>query len=149
MLFFGASYDVTPKLTVNVDGNYAWWDVFDKTVFSIQGLPDSTIPHDWENTWTFRAGAGYQATENVWLGAGFLYDQTPQPDEDVGALLPDANRTGITIGAGLKLAKNFEFQFSSLFIWFHERTTLTNHDNFNGTYKTFAILPGVAFKSTF
>ncbi len=148
-LFFGVSYDVTPKLTINVDGNHTWWDVFDQTVIKIQGLPDSVLPHNWKNTWTIRAGAGYQANKTLWLGGGFLYDQTPQPDEDVGALLPDSIRTGVTCGAGIKLAKSFELQFSSLFIWFHERTTLTNKDNFNGTYKTFAILPNVSFKSSF
>jgi long-chain fatty acid transport protein len=149
VLLFGVSYDVTPKLTINADGNYTSWSSFDQTVLKITGLPDTTLPHDWKNTWTIRAGAGYNASDNLWLGAGFIYDQTPQPDEDVGALLPDANRTGITVGAGFKMAKSFELQFSSLFLWFHQRTTLTNHDNFNGTYKTFAILPGVSFKSTF
>ena len=149
LLMFGVSYDLTPKLTVNVDGNRTWWNVFDQTTIQIQGLPDTNIEHKWEDTWTIRAGLGYKATEAVWLGAGFVYDQTPQPDEDAGPLLPDGNRTGVSVGGTFKLAKNFEFQVSSLFLWFHQRTILTNHDNFNATYKQFAILPGVGFKSTF
>jgi len=149
LLIFGASYDLTPKLKVNVDGNYTTWNVFKETVLTIQGLPPSVIPHDWENTWTVRGGLGYQASESLWLGGGVLYDQSGQPDFDVGPLLPDANRTGVTFGVGFKLGKHTRIDVSSLFLWFHERTITTNESGFNGTYKTFAILPGVSATMSF
>jgi long-chain fatty acid transport protein len=146
---FGVSYDLTPKLTVNVDGNYVWWDVFNQTTINIQGLPAKTIPHGWENTWTIRAGLGYQANETFWLGGGYLYDQTPQPDYDVGPLLPDANRTGASLGFGVNLGKNTRINASGLFLWFHQRTITSNEAGFNGTYKTFAILPSVSATMSF
>ncbi len=146
---FGVAYDVTPKLSFEVDGNYTMWGVFDQTVLQIQGLPTEVLPHGWRDTWTIRAGMLYKPSTTSWVAAGFLYDQTPQPDADVSPFLPDANRTGLTIGAGFPLMKHFEFQFSSLFLWFHQRTVTTNSDNFSATYKTFAILPNVGFKSTF
>ncbi|MGA7992212.1 MAG: outer membrane protein transport protein [Thermoanaerobaculia bacterium] len=146
---FGLAYDVTPKLTLEVDGNYVGWKVFDQTVLHFQGLPDKVLPHGWQNTWAFRAGALFKPSPAGWVAAGFIYDQTPQPDFDVSPFLPDNNRTGVTIGGGLRVMKGFEFQFSSLFLWFHERTVTTNKDNFSATYKTIAILPSVGFKSTF
>jgi long-chain fatty acid transport protein len=149
VLMFGVSYDLSPKLTVNVDGNYTSWNVFDETTINIDGVPSTTIPHGYSNSWTIRSGLGWQATPSVWLAGGFLYDQTPQPDYDVGPLLPDNNRTGVTIGAGFQLSKMFRVDVSSLFLWFHTRTTTTNEANFNGTYKTMAILPGISFKGTF
>ncbi len=94
-------------------------------------------------------GLGFQATESVWLGAGFLYDQTPQPDFDVGPLLPDANRTGATFGVGFNLGKHTRIDISSLFLWFHQRTITSNESGFNGTYKTFAILPGLSATMSF
>lgn len=149
LLTFGVSYDLSPTLTVNVDGNYTYWHVFDETTITIQGLPTKHIEHGFENTWTVRAGLGWQASRTFWLGGGYIYDQTPQPDFDVGPLLPDNNRTGATIGFGWQVDKMLRIDMSALFLWFHERTTTTNHDNFNGTYNTFAILPGISFKSTF
>jgi len=107
------------------------------------------LPHGFENTWTIRAGLTYKMGSSSWVAGGFVYDQTPQPDFDVGPFLPDANRTGGTIGAGFAVSKHFEFQFSSLFLWFHERTITTIKDNFSATYQTFAILPSVTLKSTF
>ena len=149
VLMVGVSYDLSPSLTVNVDGNYTKWDVFNETTINIDGVPSTTIPHGFENTWMIRSGLGWQATPSVWLAGGFLYDRTPQPDYDVGPLLPDNNRTGITVGAGFQLSKMIRVDVSSLFLWFHTRTTTTNEAGFNGTYKTFAILPGISFKGTF
>jgi long-chain fatty acid transport protein len=145
---FGIAYEVTPKLTLEGDGTYTTWKVFDQTVLQIDGLPDTTLVHGWQNTWAFRAGLTYKMGSS-WVAGGFVYDQTPQPDADAGVFLPDANRTGGTIGAGIALSKHFQFQFSSLFLWFHERTITTSKDNFSATYQTFAILPSVTLKSTF
>jgi long-chain fatty acid transport protein len=145
---FGVAYEVTPSLTLEADGYYNTWKVFDQTVLQIDTLPDTVLVHNFTNTWAFRAGLTYKMGLS-WVAGGFLYDQTPQPDADAGPFLPDANRTGGTIGAGIALSKHFEFQVSSLFIWFHERTITTSKDNFSATYKTFAILPSVTLKSTF
>jgi long-chain fatty acid transport protein len=145
---FGIAYEVTPKLTLEADGNYTTWSVFDQTVLQIDGQADTTLKHGWQNTWAFRAGLTYKMGSS-WVAGGFVYDQTPQPDADVGPFLPDANRTGGTIGAGIALSKHFEFQFSSLFLWFHERTITTNKDGFNATYQTFAILPSATLKLSF
>jgi long-chain fatty acid transport protein len=145
---FGIAYEATPTLTLEADGYYTTWKVFDQTVLQIDGLPDTILPHGWVNTWAFRAGLTYKMGLS-WVAGGFLYDQTPQPDADAGPFLPDNNRTGGTIGAGIALSKHFEFQFSGLFLWFHQRTITTSKDNFSATYQTFAILPSVTLKSTF
>jgi long-chain fatty acid transport protein len=147
---FGIAYEVTPNLTLEADGNYTTWSVFDQTVLQIDGQPDQILVHNWVNTWTIRAGLTYRcSTTGSWIAGGFVYDQTPQPDADVGVFLPDANRTGGTIGAGIALSKHFQFQVSSLFLWFHERTITTSKDNFSATYQTFAILPSATLKLAF
>lgn len=149
VLMFGVSWDASPSVTINLDGNFTRWSAFKETTISIQGVPPSHIEHDFTDTWTIRAGVGWQVTKPVWLGAGFVYDQTPQPDFDVGPLLPDANRSGFSVGAGLQISKLLRIDISSLFLWFHNRTITTNEAGFNGTYKTFAILPGLSLKGTF
>ena len=145
---FGVAYEVTPNLTLEADGNYTSWSVFDQTVLQIDTLPDTVLKHGWEDTWGVRAGLTYRIGHS-WIAGGVLYDQTPQPDADTGPFLPDANRTGGTIGAGISITEHFQFQVSSLFIWFHERTITTSKDSFSATYQTFAILPSVTIKATF
>ncbi|MFI5120988.1 MAG: OmpP1/FadL family transporter [Thermoanaerobaculia bacterium] len=145
---FGVAYEAMPNLTLEADGTYTTWSVFDQTVLQIDGVPDTKLVHGWQNAWAFRAGLTYRMGSS-WIAGGFLYDQTPQPDADVGPFLPDANRTGGTIGAGIAITKHFQFQFSGLFLWFHQRTITTSKDNFSATYQTFAILPSATLKLTF
>ncbi len=151
---FGASYELTDKLTIAAAGDYTTWKVFDQTVLNFdtvdnKPVPASVLPHNWENTWGFRAGVSYQATPKFYVGAGYLVDQTPQPDEDVSPLLPDANRTGVSIGFGVKMGEHTSVEVGNLFLFFHERTTATNKDSYNGTYKVFADLFTFNLRTTF
>lgn len=145
LLMFGASYELCDRLTLEGDVNYTTWKVFDETILrfdAVDGkqIPDSVLTHNWKNSWTFRGGLNYQATRNLNVNAGFLYDRTPQPDEDVSPLLPDANRTGLSVGFGVKMSESTSVELANLALFFHERPTNTNRDNFSGTYKTFADL---------
>ena len=68
---------------------------------------------------------------------------------DAGPFLPDSNRTGVTIGGGFRVFRTFEFQFSSPLPLVPRAHDHDSRDNFNATYKTFAILPSVGMKTTF
>jgi long-chain fatty acid transport protein len=57
---FGIAYELTPNLTLEADGNYTTWKVFDQTVLQIDTLPDTVLKHGWENTWGVRTGLTYK-----------------------------------------------------------------------------------------
>ncbi len=151
---FGVAYKFGDKLTVEAAATYTQWKVFDQTVlsFSPVGRPafSQTIPHNWTNSWSYRLGMNYQATPKFNFALGVLYDQTAQPDADVGPLLPDANRTGYTFGLGYKLGKSTVVEFSNMFLFFHNRNTNgQQQDNYNGIYKTFADLAVISLRTSF
>ena len=151
---FGVAYKFGDKLTVEAAATYTQWKVFDQTVlsFSPVGRPafSQTIPHNWTNSWSYRLGMNYQATPKFNFALGVLYDQTAQPDADVGPLLPDANRTGYTFGLGYKLGKSTVVEFSNMFLFFHNRNTNgQQQDNYNGVYKTFADLAVISLRTSF
>jgi long-chain fatty acid transport protein len=150
----GISYTFNKKLTLAASGTYTQWDAFKQitlTYGTVDGktVPATTIDFNYENAWAYRVGIDWKATEKLAVLAGFVYDQTPQPDESVSPLLPDANRTGYSIGLSAKIGQHTWVDFSNLFLFFHERTTLTNKDNFNGTYKTFADLAVLNLRTSF
>lgn len=74
---------------------------------------------------------------------GLYYDETPQPDETVSPLLPDANRVGYSVGYGYA-GKSIDVDAYFLYVAFDERTTTTNLDNFNGTYDTDVLILGAS-----
>ena len=87
------AYTFGKKLTLEVAGTYTQWDVLKSVTLSygaVDGkqVPSTLIPFDWENAWAYRVGMSYKANEKLEVLAGFVYDQTPQPDEGVGPLLP-------------------------------------------------------------
>ena len=152
---FGIGYKVSSCFTVSAAAVWTGWDVFNQTVFSFSSvngkqIPAETLVHNWKNAWSYRFGVDYQATPKLNLLAGIVYDQTPQPDADVSPLLPDANRTGYSIGLGYKIGKATTVELSNLFLFFHDRSTNgAQVDGFNGTYKTFADLLVLNLKTSF
>lgn len=150
----GVAYTFDKKVTLSVAGTYTEWDVFKEITLAYSAVdgkqvPNTTIPFNYENTWAIRAGIDWKTSEKFSVLAGFVYDQTPQPDESVSPLLPDANRTGYSIGLSAQIGKHTFLDFSNLFLFFHERTTTTNKDNFNATYKTFADLAVLNLRTSF
>jgi len=143
------------KLTVEAAATYTEWKVFNETVFAFspvdgKQVPSQVLSHNWVNSWSYRLGMNFQATEKFNFQLGIVYDQTPQPDADVSPLLPDANRTGYSVGFGFKVGKNSAIEFSNLALFFHDRSTNGQQkDNYNGTYKTYANLTVLNFKTAF
>lgn len=150
---FGVSYDFG-KVTAEAAATLTEWSAFDTTVLefgAVNGkqVPTSTLPHDWEDTWAFRFGLKWQTSDKFDLMAGYVYDQTPEPDGDVGPLLPDMNRNGYSIGFSWRMGKNTWVDFSNLFLFFNERSITTNDDGFQGRYKNHANLTVLNLRTAF
>ncbi len=58
-------------------------------------------------------------------------------------MLPDAARNSIQLGVGYKIG---DVRIDAAYMWLKmvERTTSTNHNNFNGTYNSGANLFGLS-----
>lgn len=143
-LSFGAHYLITPKLGAEVDVMWFGWKVVDQLVIDFEKLDDITIPLDYNNSWQVRAGVHFQATEKISLRVGYIYDQTPQPIESVGPLLPDADRNDFTAGVGYNLGR-VQVDAGYMAVLFKERSTVVNgegknYNGFDGAYNTMANL---------
>ena len=149
----GIGYDFG-KLSLQAAGTFTEWSAFDTTVLEFESVdgkqvPTSVLPHDWEDAWALRFGAKYAMSDTFDLMGGFVYDQTPEPDGDVGPLLPDANRRGYSVGFSWKITKRTWLDFSNLYLTFSERSVTTNDDNFNGRYKNTANLTVLNLRTNF
>ncbi|MDX1503855.1 MAG: outer membrane protein transport protein [Thermoanaerobaculia bacterium] len=138
----GFAYSFTSNLLVEVDLNWTGWSSFDQVVidFTNDDLPDETLPQNWDDANHYRLGVRYAGRRGEWR-FGYVYDETPQPDEGVGPLLPDSSRNGVTVGYGWQGRLNWDLAL--MYLPFNTRSTSTNRDNYNGTYETVAWLLGV------
>lgn len=98
----GLSTKIVPRWTINADVAWEGW----KTVGSLprdfvgSAALDAVSPRLWKNSWAYRVGADFAATDRLALRGGYFYDETPVPDSTFDANIPTANLHAFTAGAG-------------------------------------------------
>jgi long-chain fatty acid transport protein len=142
----GLSFALSPNLRLLTDINWMGWSSFDKTDidFTNNDLPDSSILSNWEDVFSYRAGLRWTSSPASEWRFGYVYDETPQPEEAVSPLLPDANRNGFTLGWGH--TGPWKLDLALMYLVFDERTrnrSFQGEGDFFGTYNTKAWLLGV------
>ena len=79
-----------------------------------------TIPEEYEDAYAYRAGLSLASRHGGEWRFGYVFDETPQPEEAVGPLLPDSDRNGITLGYGYR--GGWDFDIALMYLMFDERT---------------------------
>lgn len=145
MASFGVAFAFSANTLVELDANWTGWSSFDEVAIVFPDNPtlSNTLNEDWEDVYNYRIGFRWNASSASQWRLGYVYDETPQPDETLSPLLPDADRDGITVGFGLTRPSGFKLDFALMYLDFGSRTTTTNENNFNGTYESTAWLAGL------
>lgn len=148
MASLGLAFGLTPNLLLETDANWTGWSSFDVVDINFTGgaLPSSSVPEHWKNAWNYRAGLRWNSSPSSQWRIGYVYDQTPQPEEAISPLLPDADRNGYAIGYGWTGVHKFDVALS--YIDFKSRSrqkSFTGDGDFFGTYKTRALILGAMF----
>jgi long-chain fatty acid transport protein len=149
----GVGLQVSPSLALEADFNYTWWSAFDRLDVSFQtnSERDLHIEENWDDVFNIRTGFEYRhAGTSPWaFRGGYYFDQSPQPTEGVGPLLPDADRHGICGGLGWRNAK-WSVDAYALYLIIPDRSTEgVNRDNYNGTYSDTSVLGGLSIGAHF
>jgi long-chain fatty acid transport protein len=147
----GIAVSPLPALSVEADVVMMRWSTFKTLPMTFlapyDGLSD-VIQQNYKDSRSYRIGAEYQLTDALALRAGYLYDESPQPEASVSPMLPDAARNSVQVGVGYKVGS---VSIDAAYMWLKmvERTTSTNHNNFNGTYNSSASLVGISLGYAF
>jgi long-chain fatty acid transport protein len=146
MASFGVAVALSAHTMLELDVNWTGWSSFDEVTIVFTENPEltSTLPENWDDAYNYRAGLRWNSSPAHQWRLGYVYDETPQPDETVSPLLPDNDRNGFTVGYGYRGGK-YGFDLAFMLIDFGERTTHTTVDNFNGSYESSAYLLGLTF----
>ena len=112
------------------------------------GAP-AEIRQNWKDTWTFGLGADWKATQDLTLRAGYIYLQSPVPEETLAPTLPDASRHVFTVGAGLHRGPHrIDLAYGYSLIGDRE-VTQNQNPAYNGTYETTSHLMSVSYGRDF
>lgn len=134
---FGGAYRTPGGTIFSLEADRTDWTSFGELEVHVDGLPPQP-PRvtDWEDTWAYRAGVEIPFG-NLRLRGGYYNDSTPQPLFDVGPVLPDADRTGYTVGVGFPVGP-VSVDLAYVYVQFDDRTTTVagSTDRLAGTWKT-------------
>jgi len=119
----GISTKIIPRWTINADVEWEGWRTFGSIPRDFIGSTalDSISTRLWKNTWIYRLGTEYAATDRVALRAGYFFDESPIPDNTFDANIPSANFHAVTGGAGYKWDRA-TFDVAYLIAFFEKRS---------------------------
>jgi long-chain fatty acid transport protein len=143
----GLAFALTQNLLLETDFNWTGWSTFDAVPIEFVGgatnsLPDAEIPEEWDDAQNYRLGLRWTASPSSEWRFGYVFDETPQPEESVSPLLPDADRNGVTLGYG-RTGPGLGYDVALMYLAFEERTRARSFEGegpFFGTYNTQAVL---------
>ena len=143
----GLAYVVTPAVLVELDLNWTGWSSFQELpiTFPEGQLPSQLVPQRYSDANHYRLGLLIGPHASQWR-AGVVFDETPQPEEAVGPLLPDADRWGFTLGYGHQ--GGVDFDVALMYLIFDDRTRDQSFadepaSTFFATYNQEAVLLGL------
>lgn len=105
---FGVAMYPMEKLSVEVGAIYTLWSKYDELKISFSDplnpfdpTSDETVSEkNWDDVWRFNVGVEYAALDWLDLRLGYVYDNTPVPDDTIDYLLPDSDRQIFSTGLG-------------------------------------------------
>ena len=151
----GIYYQASDNFAVEFDIDRTGWSSFD-TINITSGLPglSSTSTNKWEDSWAYRLGFTYKLSGATKLMFGYSMDESPQPDANFSARVPDADRQLFSVGVSHMLANNWLLEAAYMYVDVDSRTIASatafaggdaNGTNaYNGTYETDVSLIGVS-----
>jgi long-chain fatty acid transport protein len=108
-------YGVRLTDTLRVEANTEWLQFSRFKTMAIDagannplavGLGLSNIPQNWNDTWTFGVGADWRFVPDWTLRAGYLYLQSPIPNQTFSPMALDVDQSIISIGLGYQTGRH-------------------------------------------
>lgn len=147
----GIATTAIPNWTIAFDVDFAGWSSYEELPLIFVDIPElsSIRREEWDDSFNYRLGLEYRASDAWAIRGGLIRDMNPQPTEYISPILADSDRTWITLGCGYA-AGSVIFDLGYMYSEFDERETEgVNHDGYEGTYKTEAHILGASLTIQF
>jgi long-chain fatty acid transport protein len=158
----GYGIKLTDTVRVGADVEWVQWSRYESLVLNgannnpllnAPGTPNPMMPavvrQNWDDSWTAGVGADWKATPEVTLRAGYIFLQSPVPDETFSPTIPDADRHVVSVGLGYTRA-NHKVDFAYGYTIFPDREIASNQNPaYNGTYETSSHLLSLSYGYSF
>jgi long-chain fatty acid transport protein len=133
-----------PIPSVLVTGVYTWerYSVYTEDRFSGDMGTEVVVPRDYDDGYTLRFGAEWQATPKLQVRGGFQRDVSGQKTDNYSPSLPDGSSWGIGLGGGWAFSDRLTANLG-LFYAIFDDVEVTGTEAFLGTFEPSAFFAGL------
>lgn len=134
----GAYHEINPQWAVMADASWTNWSTFEELRVKFDdGRADSVTEENWDDSWFLSLGADYKPRENHTIHFGIAYDQSPVPDDNRTARIPDADRYWASLGYSYEFGPDRTLNLGYTHIFFNEADIeeTTAFGTLKGTYE--------------
>ena len=146
----GGAVSLPGAFTFALEADWTEWKKFNELDITFPDLVGRDLhrPTNWENSWAYRVGVEKKFSAFA-VRAGYYRDRTPQPIEDAGPILADAERNGYTFGLGYDTDR-WGVDISDVYLKFKDRDTRGHsNDKFYGIFRETANIFAFSFRVAF
>jgi long-chain fatty acid transport protein len=111
----GVGYKPWKKLTLGFEITRLLYGNMDEIRFKSSGLPTNHVRTHYKNTWEFKLGGEYQATERLAVRAGFFFTEGATKREGLNAASNDVDLLIPSVGLAYRLTEALEVSVGSTY----------------------------------
>lgn len=151
-LDFGLSYQLTEKFLLAAEVNWVMWSAYESLDFEFEEsgeLLNSQNPRQYKDSWITRLGGEYKLNDVFTFRAGMYYDPSPVNEAYFTPETVSLNNIAFTLGLSITPVKGLDIDISYLEIHGLAAEKTYTPDNFAGTYKNAAFIPGIGLHYRF
>lgn len=120
VLAIGLSYRPSPRLTLALDAQLTGWKTYRQLDISFLdekvAAYDQHIEKNYSNSWTFKAGAQYAATDRLDLRAGLVVDTSPVNKDFYNPETPGMTKINPSVGLSFRPVKGLSFDVALVYV---------------------------------
>jgi long-chain fatty acid transport protein len=152
----GVSCRVTEDWLIELGVDYVGWASYDTLRIRFDRAPGNpsvgtTVinPRNYVNAPVFRIGTEAKVSDVLKLRGGAYYDVVPVEARFTQPILPDANRLGVSAGAGITIGDRFVIDVAYLFVYGFQRQVTGSIFGFDGVYNAWANVASLSLSYSF
>ncbi len=144
MWSLGVAVALAPAWLAELDVNGTGWSSVQQIPVEFDTFPplDAVVRQNWKDVRSYRLGLRWSRGPKTEWRFGLYLDETPQPLETLGPILPDGDRLGYAVGYGRQGRKS-RLDLALLYVPVETRTTLVNVNGYNGRWESEAAVLGM------
>ena len=100
----GYGLRLSDRIRIEVNAEWLQWSRFQSLSLDIDNnsflLPSTAVPQDWNDSFTAGIAGDYRISDHFIARLGYLYYNSPVPDETFSPSIPDSNQHVFTFGLG-------------------------------------------------